>query len=204
MSCKQHKSKDKKSNLTNQGDNLSNKKDGGDEIDQEDTDDFVTTKYVFEMLKVQESFFRNLFDPQLLANVNIRIDGVIKDLTELKSSLQFPQKDIEDLKPLAKQMTKIEKEIGEAQIQVDYHCDKIEYLENQSTGTIFVLMEYLRNLMKHGKTLNVKLKRHWNLNSISLSKCKLSMHIICVKIIVGKLMPATLALSVPALLFVDW
>ena len=34
----------------------------------------------------------------MLANVNSRIDGVIKDLTERKSSLQFLQKDIDDRK----------------------------------------------------------------------------------------------------------
>ena len=103
-------------------------------------------------------------------------------------------------------MTKIEKEIGEAQAQVDYHCDKMEYLENQSrrNKTIFVLMEYLRNLRKHGKKLNAKLKWHWNLNSISLSKCKLSVHIVRGKLIVAKLMPAKLPLIVPALLFVVW
>ena len=36
----------------------------------------------------------------MLANVNSRIDGVIKDLTERKSSLQFLQKDIDDRKEL--------------------------------------------------------------------------------------------------------
>ena len=36
---------------------------------------------------MQESLFRNLFD-SLLTNVNSTIDGVIKDLAELKSSLQ--------------------------------------------------------------------------------------------------------------------
>ena len=51
---------------------------------------------------------------------------------------------------------------------------------------------------EHGKKLNVKLKWHWNLNSISLTKCKLSVHIVPVKLIVGKLMPATLSLSVSA------
>ena len=45
------------------------------------------------MMKMQESLFRNLFD-SLLTNVNSRIDGVIKDLAELKSSLQFTQKDV--------------------------------------------------------------------------------------------------------------
>ena len=58
MSRKQHKSKDKKSDLTHLGDNLSDKKDGGDEIDQEDNDGFITKKYVFEMLKGLKILFQ--------------------------------------------------------------------------------------------------------------------------------------------------
>ena len=68
----------------------------------------------------------------MLANVDSRINGVIKDLTELKSRLQFLQKDIDDLMPLTEQMTKIEKQIGEVKTRVDYQCDKMEYFENQS------------------------------------------------------------------------
>ena len=86
-------------------------KDGVDELEQGDGD-YVTKAYVYEMMKMQESLFRNLFD-SLLTNVNSRIDGVNKDLTELKSSLQFTQKDVEDLKPVTKQMTKIGKELNE-------------------------------------------------------------------------------------------
>ena len=56
------------------------------------------------MMKIQESLFRHLFD-SLFTNVNSRIDGVVKDLAELNSSLQFTQKDVEDLKPVTKQMT---------------------------------------------------------------------------------------------------
>ena len=85
-------------------------KDGVDELEQEGDGDYVTKEYVYEMMKMQESLFRNLFD-SLLTNVNSRIDGVIKDLAELKSSLQFTQKDVEDLKPVTKQMTKIGKEL---------------------------------------------------------------------------------------------
>ena len=55
------------------------------------------------MMKIQESLFRHLFD-SLFTNVNSRIDSVVKDLD---SSLQFTQKDVEDLKPVTKQMTKI-------------------------------------------------------------------------------------------------
>ena len=106
-------------------------KDGVDELEQEGGGDYVTKEYVCEMMKMQESLFRNLFD-SLMTNVNSKMDGVINDLAELKSSLQFTQKDVEDLKPVTNQMTKIGKELGEVQAQVDFHCDKMEYLENQS------------------------------------------------------------------------
>ena len=106
-------------------------KDGIDEVEREGDGDYVTKEYVYEMMKMEESLFCIVFD-SLLTNVNSRIDGVIKDLAELKSSLQFTQKDVEDLKPVTEQMTKIGKELGEVQAQVDFHCDKMEYLENQS------------------------------------------------------------------------
>jgi len=94
-------------------------------------EDYVTKKYVYEMMKVQEPMFHNLFESMLTSRINNTIDGVIKDLAELKSSLQFTQKDVADLKPVTKQMLKIEKELRELQGQVDYHSDKMESLENQ-------------------------------------------------------------------------
>lgn len=83
---------------------------------------------------------------------------------------------------------------------------KSSILRSRAAGTIFVSRKYLRNLMKHWKKLNVKLKWRWNLNSISLLRCKLSVHMYIerVEIFADKLMPAALPLSVPALLFVVW
>ena len=44
---------------------------------------------------------RGILSSHLITSVmNSRIDSVIKDLTELKSSLQFSQREIDDLKPL--------------------------------------------------------------------------------------------------------
>lgn len=97
------------------------------------TDDFVTKKYVFEMLKVQESLFRNLFD-SLLANVNSRIDDLIKDLTGLKSSYSFHRKTLKTSSRWPIKMTKTEKKIGE--VQVDHYCDKRDCFENQSSRNI--------------------------------------------------------------------
>ena len=86
-------------------------------------------------MKVQGLMFCNLI-VSMLTSVNNRIDGVIKDLTALKSSLQFTQKDVADFKLVMQQTVKIEKELGELQGQVDYHSDKMESLENQSSHNI--------------------------------------------------------------------
>ena len=56
-------------------------KDGVDELEQEGDGDYVTKAYVYEMMKMQESLFRNLFD-SLLTNVNSRIDGIPEEPDE--------------------------------------------------------------------------------------------------------------------------
>ena len=56
-------------------------KDGVDELEQEGDGDYVTKAYVCEMMKMQESLFRNLFD-SLLTNVNSRIDGIPEEPDE--------------------------------------------------------------------------------------------------------------------------
>ena len=62
--------------------------DGVSEAYHESDDDYFTKKYVYHMMKVQESMSLNLFE-SMLTSVNNRIDGVIKDLTELKSSIRI-------------------------------------------------------------------------------------------------------------------
>ena len=62
--------------------------DGVSEAYHEGDDDYVTKKDVYEVMKVQESMSRNLFE-SMLTSVNNRSDGVIKDLTELKSSIHI-------------------------------------------------------------------------------------------------------------------
>ena len=62
--------------------------DGVSEAYHEDDDDYVTKKDVYKVMKVQESMSRNLFE-SMLTSVNNRSDGVIKDLTELKSSIRI-------------------------------------------------------------------------------------------------------------------
>ena len=51
--------------------------------------DYVTLATVFELLKVQESTFKSLFESM------IQLDSVVKDVQEMKTSLQYTQKDVE-------------------------------------------------------------------------------------------------------------
>ena len=104
--------KAKKSVLAHLGDNLSHKK---DEVDQEDTDDFVTRKNVFELIKIQESFSEiYLTLCWLMWTVGLMAWSKIWQSWNLAYS--FLRK---TLKTSTEQMTKIEKEIGKAQAQVE-------------------------------------------------------------------------------------
>ena len=107
--------------------------------------EFVTTAMLREMLQVQERMFKSLLQ-SLLENVNSRLDAVIGTVAELKAglnicqvdakdlkeSLEFSQRDIDDLKPYATKLANVEADIEDIYDSIDYHMDKLEYLENQS------------------------------------------------------------------------
>ena len=76
------------------------------------------------MPKVQESLFRNLFD-SMHSNVNSRIDGMIRDLTELKSSLQFLQNDIDDRKELLSKLKQAVFKAGDPTLLTNYRSISI-------------------------------------------------------------------------------
>lgn len=98
-----------------------------------------------EMLQLQERMFKTLID-SLVNNFNSRLDAVVgtvaelktrlnicqKDTEEFKQSLEFSQKDIDELKPCKTKLAEIEDGIEDIYDSIDYHMDKLEYLENQS------------------------------------------------------------------------
>lgn len=54
------------------------------------------------------------------------------DARDLQESLEFSQKDIDELKPYATKRDSVEADIEDIYSSIDYHMDKLEYLENQS------------------------------------------------------------------------
>ena len=57
--------------------------------------DYVTLATVRELLKVQESIFKSLFE-SVIQTLTLRVDSVVKDVQEM----QCTQKDVEELKPI--------------------------------------------------------------------------------------------------------
>ena len=98
-----------------------------------------------EMLQLQERMFKTLLD-SLLNNFSSRLDAVVesaadvktrlnicqKDASDLKASLEFSQKDFDELKPCKSKLDEIEADVDDINNSIDFHIDKLEYLENQS------------------------------------------------------------------------
>ena len=84
-----------------------------------------------EMMKMQERMLKTMFE-SVLSSVNTRIDEVVKSVAELKTSLQYSQRDIDDLMESTDELAMIEDELEDIQYALNKHEDKMEYLENQS------------------------------------------------------------------------
>ena len=67
-----------------------------------------------------------------VAELKTRLNICQKDTKEFKQSLEFSQKDIDELKPCKTKLAEIEDDIEDIYDSIDYHMDKLEYLENQS------------------------------------------------------------------------
>ena len=74
------------------------------------------------------SMIRSFMD-SLVTNINVRIDGVVKDVAQLKASLEFSQKDLTDH---AEKIKSIEDNVSKIEATMKKHIEKTVYLENQS------------------------------------------------------------------------
>ena len=55
----------------------------------------------------------------------------MKDAQEMKTSLQYTQKDVEDLKPIHVKLEGFNKELDKISKDLASHSQRMEYLENQ-------------------------------------------------------------------------
>lgn len=99
--------------------------------DSDPTSEFVSMATLREMMQMQERMFKTMFE-SVLSSVNTRIDEVVKSVAELRASLQYSQRDIDDFMKSTGELAMIEDELDDIQHTLDKHEDKMEYLENQS------------------------------------------------------------------------
>ncbi|CAH3171641.1 unnamed protein product [Porites lobata] len=93
--------------------------------------EFVTLATLREMLQMQERMFKSFFD-SIVTNLKARIASSEEETGDLKNSLEFSQKDIDDLKPSLLKLHELDSAIEEIQDDLDHQEEQMEYLENQS------------------------------------------------------------------------
>ena len=65
-------------------------------------------------------------------SVNLRVDDLVKSVAEVKPSLEYTQRDVDDLGKMAAKLKDAKEEIGTLQTDLCTQDSKLEYLENQS------------------------------------------------------------------------
>lgn len=118
-----------------------------------DDDSLVTMSTVNQLLEQQREFYKELLQQQqenfkgfvqlILDGTNKRLDGVIRDVQELKTSLEFSQDKLDEMTAGHKEMaTKIklaEKTLEESKEELAAVFNKMDYIENQTRRTNIVV-----------------------------------------------------------------
>ena len=95
------------------------------------SEEFVSLGTVKELLKVQESMLRTLFD-SVVNSLNPRVDDVLSLVSSIKASLEYSQKEIEDLKLLEAKLDEAYETVDKIVSDIEAQQLKTEYLENHA------------------------------------------------------------------------
>ena len=110
--------------------------------------EFVTLAVVRELLETQERAFKQIMEFQMNA-VKEEMKLLKKDVNELKSSLTFSQKDIDDVKQkcykIEERLMGAEDSLAETNSCVDELYDQQDYLENHSRRNNVKIMGITEN-----------------------------------------------------------
>ena len=76
--------------------NKASKSDSGAEVEGTECEEYVTLATLKQMLSIQESTLKSIFE-SFIMSVNHRVDDLVKTVAEVKSSLEYTQRDVHDL-----------------------------------------------------------------------------------------------------------
>ncbi|KAI8499875.1 hypothetical protein Bbelb_221920 [Branchiostoma belcheri] len=98
-------------------------------------DDSISLSVVKELLELQERNFKSFLDT-IMESTHKRMDNIIREVQEIKDSLQYSQKEIDENKiNLLRHVQKVEDidtEITLLKKDITVNDTKVDYLENQS------------------------------------------------------------------------
>ena len=100
-------------------------------VDEHETDQPVTMAVVRELLQEQESRLKSQFE-SVVQSLEKRVHDVEKSVKEIKTSLEYTQKDVDELKPLQSKIVMANEEINKLNTDLSSKSLSMEYLENQS------------------------------------------------------------------------
>ena len=101
------------------------------EVEGTECEEYVTLATLKQMLSIQESTLKSIFE-SFIMSVNLRVDDLVKSVAVVKSSLEYTQRDVDDLGKMAAKLKDAEEEISTLQTDLRTQDSKLEYLENQS------------------------------------------------------------------------
>ena len=93
--------------------------------------DFVSLEKVKELLKIQEYSLKSMFESSV-RSLSKRIDEIVDTVDSIKTSLEYSQKDIKEIKALQEKLDSVNTKINLLENNIKEHDLKVEYLENQS------------------------------------------------------------------------
>ena len=100
-------------------------------VDKHETDQPVTMVVVRELLQAQESRLKSQFE-SVVQSLEKRVHDVEKSVKEIKTRLEYTQKDVDELKPLQSKIVMANEEINKLNTDLSSKSLSMEYLENQS------------------------------------------------------------------------
>ena len=100
------------------------------EVEGTECEEYVTLATLKQMHSIQESTLKSIFE-SFIMSVNLRVDDLVKSVAEVKSSLEYTQRDVVDLGKMAAKLKDAEEEISSLQTDLRTQDSKLEYLENQ-------------------------------------------------------------------------
>ena len=86
---------------------------------------------VRELLQAQESMLKSQFE-SVMQSLEKRVHDVEKSVKEIKTSLEYTQKDVDELKPIQSKIVMANEEINRLNTDLSSKSLSMEYLENQS------------------------------------------------------------------------